>query len=65
MTPDLDPDSDAKILQIFCYPILQIHINTFLEVLQPSVMPFWKPLMTSDLNPNLDTKILQIFLQPF
>ena len=41
--------------------------KTFLtlpEVLTPSVIPFWKPLMTPNLNPNSDAKILQIFLQP-
>ena len=41
--------------------------QTFLtlpEVLPPSVIPFWKPLMTPNLNPNSDAKILQIFCNP-
>ena len=33
---------------------------TLSEVLPPSVIPFWKPLMTPDLDPNSDAKILQI-----
>ena len=66
MTPDLDPNSDAKILQIFLQPFFA---NQQLEhfqrsYLHPSVIPFWKPLMTPYLDPNSDAKILQIFLQP-
>ena len=38
---------------------------TLSEVLPPSVIPFWKPLITPDLDPNSDAKILQIFLQPY
>ena len=65
MTPDLDHNSDAKILQIFfatlfCKPTKL----TLQEVLSPSVIPFRKPLVNPDLNPISDSKNLQIFLQP-
>ena len=35
------------------------------EVLPPSVIPFWKPLMTLYQNFNSVAEILQIFLQPY
>ena len=66
MIPDLDPNSDAKILQIFfatlfCKPIKL----TLSEVLSPGVIHFLNPLMTPDLDPNSYAKILQIFLLPY
>ena len=67
MTPDSDPDLDAKILQIFlqltlfCKPIKL----TLSEVPPPSVIHFLNPLMTPDLDPNSYAKILQIFLLPY
>ena len=55
MTPDLDPNSDAKILQIFLQPYFANPTKLTLPgVLPPSVIPFWKPLMTLDLDPNSD-----------
>ena len=33
--------------------------QTLPEVLPPSVIPFWKPLMTPDLDPNSDANFLQ------
>ena len=35
------------------------------ELLDPSVIPFWNPLMTPNLDPNSDAKSLQIFLKPY
>ena len=96
MTPNLDSNSDAKILQIFfatlfCKPtkLTLLHIEviplgvivkrkssqspvhppiTFqalLEVITPSVIPFWKPLMTLYKNCNSVSKFLANFLQPY
>ena len=62
MTPDLNPNSDAKILQIFLQPnFANPHYENFQRSYSPSVIPFWKPLMTPDLDLNSDAKILQIF----
>ena len=56
MTPDLDPNSDAKILQIFLQPYFANPQNYHFqipEVLPLSVIPFWKPLITPDLDLTL------------
>ena len=60
MIPDLNPNSDAKISQIF-----ETHpLKEFAEFLPPSVIPFWKPLMIPDLNLNSDANFLQFFGNP-
>ena len=64
MIPNLDPNSDAELLQIFLQPIFATSQYEHFQRPNPSVIPFWKPLMIPDLDPNSDAKILQIFLQP-
>ena len=63
MTPNLDPNSDAKILQIFGNPFLQTQsMKTSRYCTPPSVIPYWKPPMTQ-LESKFGCKILQFFLQ--
>ena len=65
MIPDLDPHSDAKILQIFCNPILQTHkINTFRGP-TTKCYTFLETLHDPQLESQLRCKNLQIFLQPY
>ena len=58
MTPNLNPNSDDKILQIFCKPFLQNPENE-------SVLPFQKPLRTQNLIPTQMQKFYKFFRNQF
>ena len=62
MTPNLNPNSDAKIVQIF---LQTMNMKTSRGPAPKCFIPFRKPLMTPNLNLNSDAKILQIFCNPF
>ena len=55
---------DFKI-QLYTHPPLPQTFQALPEVLPPSVIPFWKPLMIPNLDPHSDANFLQIFLQPY
>ena len=59
MTPNLNPNSDAKILQIFLQPIFAT--PEYENFQRPYPQMFWKPFMTPNLNLNSNAKFLQIF----
>ena len=59
MTPNMDPNSGAKNLQIFCNPILQTHIMNTSKGPTPKFYTF---LETRNLDPNLDAKNLHLVL---
>ena len=65
MTHNLNPNSDAKDLQIFLHPFLQTQNMKTSRGPTPKCYTFLETSHDPNLNLNSDAKILRIFCNPF
>ena len=63
--PTWIPTQLPKFCNFFATHFCKLRIWKLPEVLPPSVIPFWKPLMTPNLDPNSDAKFCKFFHNQF